>query len=361
MIFKGKKSKTILVVGATLVMLAFSTSALAAIPYTTVTTYNTEDSTVTVTSTVTLSTADEVAYLVQKNGATSEDPRIIFIDQKPSVANVALPFSFKTSVDNVNAQATVKFGAMTTTEGFAPNEADAKNSTLQIGVKNITVNPGANGNVVASKTTLFDGEGVTFTITPDTDYELDTVTQNSTVLDVAGSFTLTAAEFEDNDVFNFTFKSTTQVPSISTPTQGQIVPIADAIDIEVTALVKTYGSVENIPVVAKRTSTVFAAANPGTGNRAVSYGMLFSKDQALLAAVTTDAAAINALAPNSVDIKKFASYGSNASGQFAIRLIDGGSGLLQSDYYTRTYIIYEPTAGGAQTAILGNVVTVTVN
>lgn len=84
---------------------------------------------------------------------------------------------------------------------------------------NVTATAGSNGSVTANKATVKKGESVVFTITPATDFVVNSATLNGSPVDVVNN-TYTSSNVQADQVFNVTFKAAPLSPLTADYTVG---------------------------------------------------------------------------------------------------------------------------------------------
>ena len=319
---KGKQGfKVLAALVAATTICAASATAFADGTFTTTTTYDVATGLAKVESKVTgVEVGEEVAFLVTKDGSAVTDTNILYIDQKTATATTET-FTFATDAANAKGSAVVKFGSTkTASSGYTAADPAATNGTVILPSGKVTFNAGANGYVEASVSSEETAYGaVQFYIAPAVGYKYDSATVNggaATIIpneDGIATYVLTAT----GDVnVEFSFVEDASAVTIGTDTLNSIATV-NATDASMNNLV------------------AFATI---TGN-ASEYGILVSKSDTDIAAVTD----VSGLTGKDGSVRKFAAWGANKNGQFAISLTDGGANYLDvaagGNYYVRPYAI----------------------
>lgn len=319
---KGKQGfKVLAALVAATTICAASATAFADGTFTTTTEYELGTGLAKVTSTVSgIDSVDgeEVAFLVSE-GDITKDGKIIYIDQQ--TAKGTATFTFKTDVENAKGNALVRFGSTkTASSGYTPVEAK-KDDTVILPNGNVSFTYDENvGYVEASVSSEETAYGaVQFYIAPAVGYKYDSATVNgspATIIpndDGIATYVLTAVE--DVNV-EFSFVEDTSDVVIGTDKLNSIATV-------------------NATDASKNNLVAFATI---TGN-ASEYGVLVSKSETDIAAVED----VSGLTGKDGSVRKFAAWGANKNGQFAISLTDGGANYLDvavdGKYYVRPYAI----------------------
>ncbi len=330
---KGKQGfKVLAALVAATTICAASATAFAG-EFTTTTEYELGTGLAKVTSTVSgIDNVDgeEVAFLVSE-GDINNGGKIIYIDQQ--TAKGTATFTFKTDVENAKGNALVRFGSTkTASSGYTPVEAKKDDTVI---LPNGEVSFTYDENVGYVEANIASGEtaygAVEFFIAPKAGYVFKEATVDSQPIVLnENSDGLAVYELTQTGkvAINFVFEATAAgAPTLEADSETNVfTPNAD------TTL---------------NTLTVFGTVGGGVASE---YGILVSTDETELQAVI-DSKDISALKGKTGVVRKFAAWGANTKGQYAISLTDGGNGFLTASTY---YVI--PYAIGAEGVVFGNAI-----
>ena len=242
-------------------------------------------------------------------------------------------FTFKTDVENAKGNALVRFGSTkTASSGYTPVEAK-KDDTVILPNGNVSFTYDetvgyVDANIASGETAY---GAVEFFIAPKAGYVFKEATVDSQpiVLDENSDGLAVYELKQTGDVaINFVFEATAAgAPTLEADSETNVfTPNAD------TTL---------------NTLTVFGTVGGGVASE---YGVLVATDETELQTVI-DSKDISALKGKTGVVRKFAAWGANTKGQYAISLTDGGNGFLTASTY---YVI--PYAIGTEGVVFGNTI-----